>query len=195
RGLDADARARLDEAGIILAPQLAPASIDDDGVARLQRDVLLLQRALEIFDRDLVSVAEHFDALVAGDVDQRTDVVNPELRKPGTGRVLGDLEAIVPAVLVGLVGKAVELSANLPDLGNDDLLIAAAPVGEIVHKVRLTCTSKRRVPKNGIFVLSTCPSSMTSPVLMSLTALSTVCGFMWLPEPRSSPAPHFDGQR
>src|SRR5215813_203818 len=93
-----------DEAGIILAPQLAPASIDDDGVARLQRDVLLLQRALEIFDRDLVSVAEHFDALVAGDVDQhaardqRADVVNPELRKPGTGRVLGDLEAIVPAV-------------------------------------------------------------------------------------------------
>src|SRR5262249_43052113 len=62
-------------------------------------------------------------------------------------------------------------------------------------KVRLTCTSKRRVPKNGIFALSTYPSSMTSPVLISLTALSTVCGFMWLPEPRSSSAPHFDGQR
>src|SRR5215831_16705420 len=61
--------------------------------------------------------------------------------------------------------------------------------------VRLTCTSKRRVPKNGIFALSTYPSSMTSPVLISLTALSTVCGFMWLAEPRSSPAPHFDGQR
>src|SRR4029450_11620941 len=61
--------------------------------------------------------------------------------------------------------------------------------------VRLMCTSKRRVPKNGIFVLSTCPSSMTSPVLISLTALSTVCGFIWLAEPRSSPAPHFDGQR
>src|SRR4029077_6345161 len=29
----------------------------------------------------------------------------------------------------------------------------------------------------------------------SLTALSTVWGFMWLPEPRSSLAPHFDGQR
>src|SRR5262249_16626429 len=72
RGLDADARTRLDIACIILAPQLAPAGIDDDGVARLQRDVLLLQRALEILDRDLVSVAEHFDALVAGDVDQHT---------------------------------------------------------------------------------------------------------------------------
>ena len=61
--------------------------------------------------------------------------------------------------------------------------------------VRLTCTSKRRVPKNGMLAPSTCPSSMTSPVLISLTALSTDCGFMWLPEPRSSPAPHFDGQR
>src|SRR4051812_8827152 len=61
--------------------------------------------------------------------------------------------------------------------------------------VRLTCTSKRRVPKNGMLAPSTCPSSMTSPVLISLTALSTACGFMWLAEPRSSPAPHFDGQR
>src|SRR5262249_61965737 len=87
----------------------------------------------KIFDRDLVSVAEHFDALVAGDVDQRTDVVNPELRKPGTGRVLGDLEAIVPAVLVGLGRKAFELRASLPDLGTDDLRIAAAPAAESRH--------------------------------------------------------------
>src|SRR5262245_49383168 len=62
-------------------------------------------------------------------------------------------------------------------------------------KVRLMWTSKRRVPKNGILSLSTWPSSITSPVLISLTALSTVCGFMWLTEPRSSLAPHFDGQR
>ena len=43
-------------------------------------------------------------------------------------------EAIVPAVLVGLVGEAVELRADLPDLGNDDLLVAPAPVGELVHE-------------------------------------------------------------
>ena len=43
-------------------------------------------------------------------------------------------EAIVPAVLVGLVGEAVELRADLPDLGNDDLLVAPAPVGEVVHE-------------------------------------------------------------
>src|SRR3984893_13982523 len=134
-GLHTDARARLDETGIVLAPQLAPAGIDDDGVPRLQRDVLLLQRALEILDRDLVSVAEHFDALVAGDVDQhaacdyRADVVNAELREPRTGRVLGDFEAIVPAVLVGLVGEAIELRADLPDLGNDELLVAPTPIG------------------------------------------------------------------
>jgi hypothetical protein len=30
---------------------------------------------------------------------------------------------------------------------------------------------------------------------MSFVAPSTVSGFMWLAEPRSSPAPHFDGQR
>jgi hypothetical protein len=42
--------------------------------------------------------------------------------------------------------------------------------------VRLVCTSKRRVPKNGIAALSTCPSSITSPVLMSLVPRSTVSG-------------------
>src|SRR5262249_36266311 len=61
--------------------------------------------------------------------------------------------------------------------------------------VRFMCTSKRRVPKNAMLGPSTCASSMTSPVLISFTALSTDCGFMWLPDPRSSPAPHFDGHR
>src|SRR5215470_13815121 len=42
---------------------------------------------------------------------------------------------------------------------------------------------------------STWLNSITSPVLMSLAALSTLFGPMWLPEPRSSPAPHFEGQR
>src|SRR5262245_28413709 len=108
-------------------------------------------------DRDLVSVAEHLDALVAGDVDQhaardqRADVVNPQLRKPRTGCVLGDLEAVVPAVFVGLVGKTVELSADLPDLGNDDLLVAAAPIGELVHEgafdvhVEAPCAEERHI--------------------------------------------------
>src|SRR5258705_10462618 len=41
----------------------------------------------------------------------------------------------------------------------------------------------------------TWPSSLTSPVLINRAALSTVCGFWGLPEPRSSLASHFDGQR
>src|SRR5262245_43413051 len=61
--------------------------------------------------------------------------------------------------------------------------------------VRLTCTSKRRVPKNGILSLSTCASSITSPLLMRLAAFITAAAFWWLPEPRSSVAPHLDGQR
>src|SRR5688500_5737447 len=52
-----------------------------------------------------------------------------------------------------------------------------------------------RPPKNGIASCSTCPSSITSPVLMSRAARSTVSGFIRFPEPRSSPAPHFDGHR
>ena len=63
------------------------------------------------------------------------------------------------------------------------------------RNVRLTCTSKRRVPKNGILSLSTCASSITSPVLIRPAAFMTAAAFWWLPEPRSSPAPHLDGQR
>src|SRR5215813_7909120 len=63
--------------------------------------------------------------------------------------------------------------------------------------VRLSCTSNRLggVPTNGIAAFKGQASSMTSPVLISLIALSTVCGFMWFAAPRSSPAPHFEGQR
>src|SRR5205809_5560993 len=53
-----------------------------------------------------------------------------------------------------------------------------------------------RVPKKAMPGPSTWLSSITSPVLMSRAPRSTTSGFfMWLPEPRSSPAPHFDGQR
>ena len=42
---------------------------------------------------------------------------------------------------------------------------------------------------------STAPSSNTSPVLISFAARRTVSGFIMLPEPRWSAAPHLDGQR
>src|SRR5437763_13883184 len=61
--------------------------------------------------------------------------------------------------------------------------------------VRLVWTSKRRVPENGILSLRTWASSIVSPVLIRRIAFNSVSGFMWLAEPRSSPAPHLDGQR
>src|SRR6266850_6882881 len=62
-------------------------------------------------------------------------------------------------------------------------------------KVRLVCTLNWRVAEMGMDELRTWPSSMVSPVRMSCAALSTEAGFMWLPAPRSSPAPHFEGHR
>jgi hypothetical protein len=35
---------------------------------------------------------------------------------------------------VGLVREAVELRPDLSDLGHDELLVAAAPIGEVVHE-------------------------------------------------------------
>src|SRR6185295_11829570 len=102
--------------------------------------VLLLQRALEIVHGDLVIVAKHLDALEARDVDQdaareqRAHIVDTELLEAGALGVLGDLLAIVPAVEMGLVRKAVELGADLAELGDDDLFVRAAHVGEFVHE-------------------------------------------------------------
>src|SRR5262245_32801511 len=61
--------------------------------------------------------------------------------------------------------------------------------------VRLVCTLNWRVACSGMPCLSTWPSSMTSPVRTSFVAAITDAGFMWLADPRSSPAPHLEGQR
>src|SRR5262245_25129805 len=77
-------------------------------------------------------------------------------------------------------------------------MISSLPVRVLVPwapAVRLTVMLKVRPGDSGMSALSTWPSSITSPVLISLMALRTLAGFMWLAEPRSSPAPHFDGQR
>jgi hypothetical protein len=39
------------------------------------------------------------------------------------------------------------------------------------------------------------PSSNTPPVRINRAARKTDCAVMWLPSPRWSPLPHFDGQR
>jgi len=89
---------------------------------------------------DLVGVAEHLDALQAGNVDQhaareeRRRVLHAELGEAGARRRLADLEAVVKRIAVALVREAVELRADLADLGGDDLLVAAARVPAGVHE-------------------------------------------------------------
>ena len=61
--------------------------------------------------------------------------------------------------------------------------------------VRFVSIWKRLPTENGMSDFSTRPSSNTSPVRISRVARNTVSGFMWLPAPRWSAAPHFDGQR
>ena len=78
------------------------------------------------------------------------------------------------------MGEAVELGADLADLA-DDAAPRCSPrrFDGWFMNVRLVWTSKRRVPENGIWLFSTWPSSMTSPVLMSRAARSTLpasCG-------------------
>src|SRR5262249_40004585 len=130
----------LDVTRVVLAVELAPAGVDDDGIARLDAEVLLLQRALQVVGRDLVAVAEYLDALEARDVDQHAAgdegryVLHAEFREPAArGDVLG-LEAVVVAVAMALVRKAVELRADLADLGEHHLLVAAALVGAGIHE-------------------------------------------------------------
>ena len=94
----------------------------------------------------------------------------PSLVKPVARRDLIGLEAVVVAAAVALMGEAVELRADLADLREHHLLVAAALVATAgFMKVRFTCTSKRRVPENGMSALSTWASSIISPVLTSLT--------------------------
>jgi len=121
--------------------------------------------------------------------------VDAELGEAAAGRALVDLEAVIKAVLVALVDEAVELSADLADFADDDFLVMPRRLDGWFMNVRLMWTSKLRAPKNDMLAFRTWPSSITSPVLISLTAFSTVLRPIRLAEPRSSPAPHFEGQR
>ena len=122
------------------APQRAPAGVDEHGVAGLQRQLLALQRLLQILRRDLVGVRQHRHALQRRDVDQhaagdeRADPLDAELGEPAASRVVVDLHAVVEAAADRLVREAVELRADLADLGDDELLVAAAAVGSVVHE-------------------------------------------------------------
>src|SRR5262249_60821635 len=121
----ADARVALAEARVVLAPEPAPAGVDDHRIAGLQAHALPLQRLLQILDGDLVRVAEHVDTLQSGHVDehparhQRADVFDAEL---GEARARGDVVSLVAVVVAGfrrLLGEALELGADLADLARE----------------------------------------------------------------------------
>jgi len=79
------------------------------------------------------------DALGSRHVDQhassnnRSNLLNAELVEAGAGRDLVHLEAVIKTVAMRLVGEAVELGADLPELSDDELLVAAAFVRCGVH--------------------------------------------------------------
>src|SRR5215469_7258362 len=64
-----------------------------------------------------------------------------------------------------------------------------------VAVLRFMCRSNRREPISGNAAERWNPSVKTSPVWISFAALSAISGFIKLPEPISSFAPHFEGQR
>jgi hypothetical protein len=61
-------------------------------------------------------------------------IVDAELLEVGAIDVLRNLLAIVPAIEMGLVRKAVELGAELTELGDDDFFVRSAHVGELIHE-------------------------------------------------------------
>ena len=113
--------------------------MDDQGIAGLRRDVLPPQRLLQVVDRDLVRVWKHVHALQARNVNQHTaghqraHLLDSQLGEAGPRRRFVDLVTVVHAVADRLVAEAVELRADLTNLGDDDLLVAAAAVRFGIH--------------------------------------------------------------
>src|SRR5262249_33434952 len=118
-GFDAYAGAAAAIACVVLAPEFAPACIHDDGIARLQADVLLFERAFKIGHRHLIGIGEHVDTLVARNVDeyatghQHADILDAELGEAAAGFDIGSLEAVVVDIILALMREAVELGADL----------------------------------------------------------------------------------
>jgi hypothetical protein len=82
---------------VVLYPQLAPSRVDDDGIAGLERQVLPVERLLQVLHRDLVGVGQHIHPLQRGDVKQHAARdEGADLVHTSGGRCLVDLEAVVP---------------------------------------------------------------------------------------------------
>ncbi len=83
---------------------------------------------------DLVAVGQHLRALQRRDVDQdatghqRADVLDAQLAEARARRNLRKAETVVEPIPDRLMAEPVELRPDLPQLGEDDLFVAAAMI-------------------------------------------------------------------
>src|SRR5262245_61913215 len=114
--------------------------MNDHCVALLQFHVLPCESLLDILRRDFVVVRENLDPFQPGHVNQRSaceeraDLFDAGLLEPVASRRFANLEAVIHAVAYRLMGEAVELRADLTNLTDNELLIAAAAVRLRVHE-------------------------------------------------------------
>src|SRR6185369_1355257 len=126
---EADARRARAELGVIDHPERAPARVHEHDVARMNLGPLLLQRALQIRERDLVPAVESLDALVARDVHEhaarrdRADVLDAELLESIGLCEIEPVVAVVEEVADADVAEAVELRADLAELAAHELVV------------------------------------------------------------------------
>ncbi len=117
---------------------------------------LPLERAAQIGERDLVAALEPRDAFERRDVDEhaarheRADVLDAELREPVGLRELAPVVAVVEQVADADVAEAVELRADLADLGADDLVVIHRAIRAHRPEGLRNRRLKWRVPNIGI---------------------------------------------
>ena len=93
-----------------------------------------MQGLLQILRGDLVAVGQHLGALQRRDVDQdatghqRADVLDAQLAEARARRNLRKAETVVEPIPDRLMAEPVELRPDLPQLGEDDLFVAAAMI-------------------------------------------------------------------
>ena len=155
---------------------------------------------LHVLHGDLVGLRQHVHPFQSRDIDQRAachegaHFFNTEFAEASARRNFTDIEAVIQAVAMALMGKAVELVPHLPEFRRDEFLVAAALVRlriqERVLRMQIKTAGRlqgRRLSAPGRFrFLPRCGQPR---------AVSTAAGFMWFAALRSSPAPHFEGQR
>src|ERR1051326_157963 len=134
RSGDTNTRVCLYIADVVFPPQLAPARIDDHGIAGLQREILAFESRLQVLNGDFVGIRQHLDALESSHVEQhasshqRADFFDAELRETGPAGDLVLLEAVVKAVVDPLMAEAVKGSTTAFTTASSRTRSPAGPV-------------------------------------------------------------------